>query len=62
VEPATLQRLGMVFVPITVSFAAIAISILMFYDIDRSRHQRNLELLRGASEPDSEESRKTASA
>ena len=36
VEPAILHHLGMVFVPIVATFSAIAIAVLMFYDIDRS--------------------------
>jgi Na+/melibiose symporter-like transporter len=35
----------MVFVPIVTVFSAISIAVLMFYDIDRSTHERNLERL-----------------
>jgi glycoside/pentoside/hexuronide:cation symporter, GPH family len=45
VDPPILHHLGMVFVPIVATFSAIAITVLMFYDIDRSRHQRNIERL-----------------
>jgi len=45
VNPAVLYHLGMVFVPIVATFSAIAIVVLMFYDIDRSTHLRNLERL-----------------
>ena len=45
VDPAILYHLGMVFVPIVATFSAVSIAVLMFYDIDRSTHQRNLEQL-----------------
>jgi len=54
VDPAILHHLGMVFVPIVVIFSAISIAVLMYYDIDRSRHQKNLERLGNADEPDSD--------
>jgi GPH family glycoside/pentoside/hexuronide:cation symporter len=49
-DPAVLRHLGMVFVPIVATFSGIAITVLMFYDIDRSRHQRNVERLESANE------------
>jgi Na+/melibiose symporter-like transporter len=49
-DPAVLRHLGMVFVPIVATFSGIAIAVLMFYDIDRSRHQRNVERLESANE------------
>jgi len=54
VDPAILHHLGMVFVPIVAIFSAISIAVLMFYDIDRSTHQKNLEQLESAGESDSE--------
>ena len=45
VDPQILHHLGMVFVPIVAVFSAISIAVLMFYNIDRSTHQRNLEQL-----------------
>ncbi len=54
VDPAILHHLGMVFVPIVATFSAIAITVLMFYDIDRSKHQRNVERLESADKPDSD--------
>jgi glycoside/pentoside/hexuronide:cation symporter, GPH family len=45
VDPAILHRMGMVFVPIVTTFSAIAIAVLMFYNIDRSTHLRNIERL-----------------
>jgi GPH family glycoside/pentoside/hexuronide:cation symporter len=54
VDPAILHNLGMVFVPIVVVFSAIAIAVLMFYDIDRSTHERNIERLGGAAGADSD--------
>ncbi|MGO9450644.1 MAG: MFS transporter [Candidatus Binataceae bacterium] len=54
VDPAILRHLGMVFVPIVATFSAIAIAVLMFYDIDRSTHQRNIERLEIADEADSD--------
>jgi Na+/melibiose symporter-like transporter len=53
VDPAILHHLGMVFVPVVATFSAISIAVLMFYDIDRSTHQRNLERLESTDEPDS---------
>jgi GPH family glycoside/pentoside/hexuronide:cation symporter len=50
VEPAVLYHLGMVFVPIVTVFSAISIAVLMFYDIDRSTHERNIERLEGADD------------
>ena len=50
VDPAILYHLGMVFVPIVATFSAISIAVLMFYDIDRSTHQRNIEHLESAGE------------
>ncbi len=54
VDPAILHHLGMVFVPIVAAFGAVSIAVLIFYDIDRSTHQRNLEQLESADESDSE--------
>ncbi len=54
VDPAILYHLGMVFVPIVTAFSAISIAVLMFYDIDRSTHQRNIEHLESAEEPAAE--------
>jgi Na+/melibiose symporter-like transporter len=52
VDPAILRNLGLVFVPIVAIFSAISIAVLMFYDIDRSKHERNLERLGSVDEPD----------
>lgn len=51
VDPAILSHLGMVFVPIAATFGAIAITVLTFYGIDRSTHQRNIERLEGGTAP-----------
>ena len=53
VDPAILQHLGMVFVPIVTIFSAIAIAVLLFYNIDRSTHENNLARLKNADEGDS---------
>jgi Na+/melibiose symporter-like transporter len=50
VNPAILYHLGMVFVPIVTTFSAIAIAVLLLYNIDRTRHQRNLAKLESADE------------
>ena len=42
VDPAILHHLGMVFVPIVAACSGTAITVLMFYDIDRATHQRNI--------------------
>ena len=52
VDPTILRHLGMAFVPIVTTFSAIAIAVLMFYKIDRSTHQRNIEQLARAGELD----------
>jgi glycoside/pentoside/hexuronide:cation symporter, GPH family len=56
VDPAILRHLGMLFVPTVAIFSAISIAVLMFYDIDRSTHERNIERLESANKPDSGES------
>jgi Na+/melibiose symporter-like transporter len=45
VDPSILRHLGMIFVPIIATFSAISIAVLVYYDIDRSTHERNLERL-----------------
>ncbi len=50
VNPAILHHLGIVFVPIVTTFSAVAIAVLLLYDIDRSRHQRNVAKLESADE------------
>jgi Na+/melibiose symporter-like transporter len=45
VDPSILRHLGMIFVPIITTFSAISIAVLVYYDIDRSTHERNLERL-----------------
>ena len=61
VDPAILHHLGMVFVPIVAVFSVLAIAILMFYDIDRSTHLRNVEQL-AESEPGSDSDRVRAAS
>ncbi|HXN86369.1 MAG TPA: MFS transporter [Candidatus Binataceae bacterium] len=53
VDPAVLYHLGMAFVPIVTIFGAISIAVLMFYDIDRSTHQRNIEQLENVDDAES---------
>jgi Na+/melibiose symporter-like transporter len=48
VDPAIIRNLGLVFAPLVTTFSAMAIVVLMFYEIDRSTHQRNLERLENA--------------
>jgi len=50
VDPATLHHLGTVYVPAIAIFSTLAIAVLVFYDIDRSTHQRNLQELNIADE------------
>jgi len=59
VDPAILYHLGMVFVPIVAAFSAVSIAVLMFYDIDRSTHQKNIERLESADETDSGGAKRT---
>lgn len=54
VDPAILRHLGIVFVPIVAIFSATAIAVLMFYDIDRFKHERNIERLERAKESSSD--------
>jgi Na+/melibiose symporter-like transporter len=54
VDLSILHHLGMVFIPIVTIFSAISIAVLMFYSIDRSTHQRNIEHLESADESASE--------
>lgn len=54
VNPAVLYHLGAVFVPLVATFSGIAITVLMFYDIDRSRHQQNIERLESAEQSTSD--------
>ena len=56
VDPTIIYHLGIVYVPIVATFSAISIAVLMFYDIDRSTHQRNLEQLEIADVPSSDAS------
>jgi Na+/melibiose symporter-like transporter len=46
VDPAILHHLGIVYVPAIATFSAISIAVLVFYDIDRSTHENNLEPLK----------------
>ena len=50
VDPAILRHLGIVYVPAVATFSAISIAVLVFYDIDRSTHERNLEELNIAAD------------
>jgi glycoside/pentoside/hexuronide:cation symporter, GPH family len=51
VDPAILRNLGMVFVPIVTIFSALSIAVLMFYNIDRSTHLKNVERLASGIKP-----------
>jgi len=48
VDPAIPRNLGLVFAPIVTTFSVMAIMVLMFYEIDLSAHQRNIERLENA--------------
>ena len=48
VSPAILYHLGVVYVPMVTTFSAAAIAVLMYYEIDRSTHLRNIERLERA--------------
>ncbi len=54
VDPAVLYHLGMVFVPTVTTFSAIAIAVLLVYNIDRSTHLENVARLEGANASDSQ--------
>jgi Na+/melibiose symporter-like transporter len=49
VNPLILRHLALVYVPITVTCSLISIAVLLFYNIDRSAHQRNVQRLGEAS-------------
>lgn len=53
VDPAILRHFGMIFVVLVTTFSSIAIAVLLFYDIDRATHQRNVERLEGEHELES---------
>jgi glycoside/pentoside/hexuronide:cation symporter, GPH family len=55
VDPAVLYHLGVIFVPTVTIFSAIAIAVLLFYNIDRSTHLANVARLEGANAPDSQD-------
>ena len=59
-DPAVLHNLGMAFVPIATTFSAIAIAVLMLYEIDRSTHQSNVARLAGAVDPGSQAAAKVS--
>jgi glycoside/pentoside/hexuronide:cation symporter, GPH family len=54
VDPAILHHLGVIFVPTVTIFSAIAIIVLLFYNIDRSTHLENVARLQSAGEPASQ--------
>lgn len=54
VDPAILRHFGLIFVVLVTTFSAIAIAVLLFYNIDRSRHQKNVERLESAVEFDAD--------
>ena len=45
VDPLILRHLALIYLPVIAICSFISISVLMFYKIDRSTHQKNLELL-----------------
>lgn len=47
VDPHTIASLGWLYLPTVIAMTAIAIGLLFVYQIDRERHQANLELLNG---------------
>jgi Na+/melibiose symporter-like transporter len=51
VDLLILRHLGLAYVPIAVSCSLISIAVLLFYDIDRSTHERNVERLGMGVEP-----------
>ena len=61
VDLMTLRHLGMVFVPIVATFSGAAITVLMFYQIDRTTHQRNVELLQASGNLEVEATQATTS-
>jgi glycoside/pentoside/hexuronide:cation symporter, GPH family len=60
VDPLILRHLGMIFVPIVATFSGVAITVLMFYEIDRSTHQKNVTRLQSAATSQVETAQATA--
>lgn len=50
VSPEVLTGLGMAYIPMIVGLYGIAIGLLFFYNIDRTRHEANLSHLRAVAE------------
>ena len=55
VAPEVLTGLGMAYIPMIVGLYGIAIRLLFFYNIDRKRHEANLDLLRAREDARREE-------
>ena len=55
VAPEVLTGLGMAYIPMIVGLYGIAIGLLFFYNIDRKRHEANLDLLRAREDARREE-------
>jgi hypothetical protein len=45
VAPAILRNFALIYAPVIASCSLISIALLLFYDIDRSTHERNVERL-----------------
>jgi GPH family glycoside/pentoside/hexuronide:cation symporter len=54
VDPTVLRHLALVYVPIIATCSFTSIAVLLFYNIDRSTHEKNLERLRDAGAPPQE--------
>jgi glycoside/pentoside/hexuronide:cation symporter, GPH family len=45
VAPAILRNFALIYAPVIATCSLISIALLLFYDIDRSTHERNVERL-----------------
>ena len=52
VDPALVRHLAMLYLPCIVIFNGGSVAVLMFYRLDRETHERNLERIAAAAEPD----------
>jgi hypothetical protein len=48
VAPAILRNFALIYAPVIATCSLTSIALLLFYDIDRSRHEMNVERLEDA--------------
>lgn len=60
VDPVILRHFALIYVPTIVTFSLLSIAVLLFYDIDRTTHERNLKQLGNVAPQTGTEVRATA--